>query len=245
VVGVEDQYGDGRYVEFAREKDGLFEEWLHFTFFRELDRAFGGHGRRKVLDLGCGGGAISRKIVRRYGNGVTVLGLDITRAMLEGAQAGGDCGGAIAYHLGNMLELSKVRAVTDAAPFQAVTSSLVLGHMRSTAELHRAFSEMLRVLAPGGVSIHLLIPEPIPGEKEGSTVPVDLPMSNGPPVRVYDTMWAHTTYRDIMNKAGFKDAVVMPCSVDPAAIERDGEEKWKTILGEFGGFALLVGYNNS
>ena len=98
--------------------------------------------RRRVLDIGCGEGQVSRRLSAR---GVFTVGLDPTPAQLVVAR---QRGGGPVY----------ARAWADALPcpsgaFDAVVMCLVLEHLDP---MEPAIHEIARVLAPGGRFLLLL-----------------------------------------------------------------------------------------
>jgi SAM-dependent methyltransferase len=94
-------------------------------------------GARRVLDIGCGEGQVSRLAVR--GGAVTVVGVDPTSAQVIEARRRG--GGPV-----------YARAGANALPFaggsfDAVVACLVFEHI---VDVDDAIAEVARVLAPGG-----------------------------------------------------------------------------------------------
>ena len=99
-------------------------------------------GARRVLDIGCGEGQVSRRLA---GPGVDIVGFDPTRSQIAAAVARG---GGPRY----------ARARAEALPartgaFDAVVLCLALEHVD---EIDLAFREVARVLTPGGRFVLLL-----------------------------------------------------------------------------------------
>jgi SAM-dependent methyltransferase len=94
----------------------------------------------RVLDIACGTGIVARLARARAGDGATVVGVDVSPAMLEVARA---IGASIAWREGSALELP----VAPTEVFDVVTCQQGLQFFP-----HRpaAVAEMRRVLAPGG-----------------------------------------------------------------------------------------------
>jgi demethylmenaquinone methyltransferase / 2-methoxy-6-polyprenyl-1,4-benzoquinol methylase len=99
-----------------------------------------------VLDLGCGTGALGQLLSHR----VTVVGLDVSHAMLLTARR------SVGTKL-RLVEGSAFRLPFSDRSFDAVVSGFVL---RNLADLTGAFSEMRRVLRPGGRAALVDITEP-------------------------------------------------------------------------------------
>jgi SAM-dependent methyltransferase len=91
---------------------------------------------RKVLEVGGGQGELARRMQDELGAAVTYL--DQSERMAELARAGG----VRDVHVGDVTDLP----FADGA-FDTVVAAWMLYHVR---ELDRAFSEIARVLAPGG-----------------------------------------------------------------------------------------------
>jgi SAM-dependent methyltransferase len=116
--------------EFTDGIDPEYVEQILPIAARELD------GARRVLDLGCGDGQLSRVAAA---GGATVVGVDPTARQIEVARERG--GGP--YYL---------RATAAALPFRAssfdaVVACLVFEHID---DLDGAIAEIARVLEPGG-----------------------------------------------------------------------------------------------
>lgn len=95
-----------------------------------------------ILDVGCGGGGWGL-ILKRYG---TVIGMDVSTGSLKYARA--------IYE--DVVHASVTRIPFPSDYFDAVVSEDVLGHI-PLDEKERAYSEMYRVLKPGGLMVHAAI----------------------------------------------------------------------------------------
>jgi ubiquinone/menaquinone biosynthesis C-methylase UbiE len=115
---------------------------------RLLDAAGVAKGER-VLDLGCGTGALSLLLKQRQ-PGAEVTGLDPDPKALALARKKSETAGiAIEWRQGYA-----GRAPFPAGSFDQVISSLMIHHLRSS-EKREAFRDVLRLLRPGG-GFHLL-----------------------------------------------------------------------------------------
>jgi SAM-dependent methyltransferase len=126
---------------------GKFEEWA-----RILD-ALALHGDERVLDVGCGRGAVMTAVARRLRTGrVTGIDLWVTRdqsgnardVTLRNAAAEG-VADRVTVETGDMRELP----FADAS-FDLIVSSMAIHNVASNADRTRTISEAWRVLAPGG-----------------------------------------------------------------------------------------------
>jgi SAM-dependent methyltransferase len=97
-----------------------------------------------VLDLGCGGGLDTFLAAQRVGPTGAVIGVDMTPAMLERAQANARAGGCrnVRFETAEIEDLPLGNATVD-----VVISNCVLNHCHDKVA---AFREVARVLKPGG-----------------------------------------------------------------------------------------------
>jgi len=107
-----------------------------------------------ALDLACGTGSLTRDLARKVGPGGHVLGIDFSREMLRAALSRPTPG--IAYRLGDATDLEGVPSLS----FDAAT---IAYGARNIPDLDALFSEMARVLKPGGVAVCLEIARPAGG----------------------------------------------------------------------------------
>ncbi len=114
---------------FTAGADPEYEEQILPLAAREL------HGARRVLDVGCGDGQVSRLAAKM---GADVIGIDPTWNCVSVAHERG--GGAFARAGAAQLPFAD-------ASFDAVVACLVFEHIR---DVDSAISEVSRVLQPGG-----------------------------------------------------------------------------------------------
>ena len=115
----------------------------------------------RIVDVGCGAGIDSLIAARMVGPAGAVIGIDMTPSMLEKAQAGAGNLEHVEFLLGFGEELPVPDAWAD-----VVISNGVVNLMPDKPE---AFTEMARVLKPGGrIQIgDILVDRPVPeNEKE-------------------------------------------------------------------------------
>ena len=96
---------------------------------------------RQYLDVGCGVGAAGHEVAARYGLDVT--GIDVDPEQIEAARA--------AYPHLRFMVMDATRLQFHDAEFDIVATSMVTHHVRGWEQ---AFSEMIRVLRPGGYLIY-------------------------------------------------------------------------------------------
>jgi SAM-dependent methyltransferase len=90
---------------------------------------------RRLLEVGCGTGALARRIVDEVG--CEVVAVDQSPAMVEAA-----CGAGVAARLGDVQQLD-----LDEGGFDCALAAWMLYHV---PDVDRALSELRRVLEPGG-----------------------------------------------------------------------------------------------
>ena len=97
----------------------------------------------RYLDVGCGVGATACAIAKRYGLDVT--GIDVDPRQIDAARA------REAYPCPAFMVMDAAKLQFDDAEFDIVATSKVTHHIPAW---ERAFSEMIRVLRPGGYLIY-------------------------------------------------------------------------------------------
>ena len=121
----------------------MVQRWHRFMMKKAGDVS----GKR-CLDVGTGTGEIAFHVARTAGEGSTVIGVDLTPAMLELAERKEselDLPVKIDWRVGDALNLD----LPDDT-FALVTSGYML---RNVTGIQRAVCEMHRVLAPGGKAV--------------------------------------------------------------------------------------------
>ncbi len=115
-----------------------------------LYRSLLGQPKGPVLDLGCGTGLLARRL-SRDANLPQVIGLDVSKAMLEEA---------VAQAREANVRVDFLRAAAPSLPFQNGTLGAVLfaASLLHFDDLHLLFGEVARVLMPGGVVVAGLAP---------------------------------------------------------------------------------------
>jgi SAM-dependent methyltransferase len=127
---------------------------------RELDRA-GLQGNEKLLDLGCGRGAVLIEAARRLPAGRAV-GVDLWTRDQSGNRPEVTLANAAAAGVADRVEVHTADMIALPFPdglFDVVTSALAIHNIPSPDERYRAVDEAMRVLRPGG---QLLIADPWP-----------------------------------------------------------------------------------
>jgi ubiquinone/menaquinone biosynthesis C-methylase UbiE len=111
----------------------------------EYVRLLGVAPGERVLDVGCGSGAVTRTLARRVAPGGRAVGVDTSAALLKVAREFADQAG-----LGATIEFKEgdCRALPfPDASFEAVVAATTLSHV---PDVGRALAEMVRVTRPGG-----------------------------------------------------------------------------------------------
>ena len=124
---------------------------LHHLWNRRVVNESGiGPGDRAV-DLACGTGTLTRALARRVGREGYVLGLDFSERMLEIARNRPEPN--VEYRYGDATKLDGV----DDGSFEVAT---IAYGARNIPDLDALFSEMTRVVKPGGRVVCLEISDP-------------------------------------------------------------------------------------
>ncbi|MFD3851548.1 class I SAM-dependent methyltransferase [Streptomyces microflavus] len=204
-------------------------DWLlgHFFVFEALGLPTLGAG--KVLDFGCGPGAVADFAARRFG--VRVLATDVAPAMLEMARKRGTPD--VEYH-----QLTEGRAVglPDACA-DAAMCSFVLTAVPAIEGLRTALSEIRRLMKPGarlailgtdpdclGMSFTSVEPgEPGVNYQTGDVVPVRLRTVDGAWQQFTNYYWPLSVYENLLAEAGFSGIEQHRPTVDQAESVADPE----------------------
>ena len=103
-----------------------------------------------AMDVACGTGALTRELARRVGPAGSVVGVDVSAAMLERARRAG--GGSIRYVRADALTLPGGDGSFDAA-------TIAFG-LRNVPDYERCLREMARITRPGGRVVVLELATP-------------------------------------------------------------------------------------
>ncbi len=125
-------------VEYARH---LSDELEHKPLERELLARVVAAARGTICDLGCGPGHVAAFL---HALGADVVGIDLSPAMIAEARARVR---GVEFRVGSMLALE---APDDA--FAGVVAAYAIVNL-DDADIARAFRELARVLAPGGIAL--------------------------------------------------------------------------------------------
>src|SRR5436189_3338223 len=125
-----------------------FEAFTRHPFFTEVNRWIVERvicpGRRKIVDLGCGPGAVTKLILERLDDGrnAMVIGIDPSPSALAKARAAIHSK-VVEFMQGSAEWLSKLVSSADAVVF--------LNAIHLVPDKARVLAEIRRVLKPGGV----------------------------------------------------------------------------------------------
>jgi demethylmenaquinone methyltransferase/2-methoxy-6-polyprenyl-1,4-benzoquinol methylase len=137
--------------------NGLMTAGLDRRWRRRAARAAGLRPGMAAVDVACGSGALTRELAVRVGPGGSVLGIDVSAAMLRRARTRSLRGGSAVprYESGDALELPLADGSVDAA-------TIAFG-LRNVPDYRQCLAEMARVTRPGGRVVVLEIATPEAG----------------------------------------------------------------------------------
>lgn len=102
---------------------------------------------RRVLDIGCGAGNNTLRLLQVYGRSFDADLNDLSQPMLERAaeRVGSETTGKVALHRGDFRE-----ATLPEGGYDVILAAAVLHHLRDDADWESAFRKIYRLLRPGG-----------------------------------------------------------------------------------------------
>jgi SAM-dependent methyltransferase len=120
------------------------------TMFQILEAQVG--RRFRALDLGCGPGSLSHRLLRRFPRARSV-GVDLDPLLMAlGKATTRDVAGRLSWVEADLRDPEWVRALPEGR-FDAVVSSTAL-HWLTPRELSRLYGEVFRLLVPGGILLN-------------------------------------------------------------------------------------------
>jgi ubiquinone/menaquinone biosynthesis C-methylase UbiE len=204
--------------QWVRDEPRLRDDLISWPLLVSLTKQYGEN--RIILDCGCGSGNVCR-LVSPFAK--TVIGIDISKRMLEEAERHSAPPANIVYLRGDMVQLAK-----HVPPSSVDLCISIFGCccVRNLEELVQTFKQMRKVVRVGGASL-IQIPHPLESfftEKSSWVSDIDLPgnyFESGKVIRrklkTTDGAWLlvarhHFTisnYTDAMSGAGFRIAQVI------------------------------------
>ncbi|MBA0050997.1 class I SAM-dependent methyltransferase [Streptomyces sp. AJS327] len=206
----ETEWADEEVAESYAEIEASTDWLLGYPFvFRAL--GLGRESGRVVLDFGCGHGKVADHVAKRYG--ARVLAADISPAMLEASRQRGNP--LLEHHA---LVDDRIAGLPDACADQAMCN-YVLVCVPTREQLHRMFSEVYRLLRPGGTFVVLNpdherrgvrfdcfeLGEPGVEYRPGDPMPVRLKRKDGSWFDIVDVYWPGEVYEELLREVGFRN----------------------------------------
>lgn len=118
---------------------------VHGPFTASLLDGIGIEQGARCLDVGCGGGHVSRELAARVGETGSVVGIDLDEVVLDLARAD-----ALAAGITNVEFRTSDASELDVAGFDVVFARFLLSHVGDAAGVVRA---LVHALKPGGVIV--------------------------------------------------------------------------------------------
>lgn len=195
-----------------------------------------------VLDYGCGGGKVSRRLLN---NGISkVTGVDISATMVAKASEHPERGSSSYQQVE-----SGLLPFADGT-FDAAVCCYVFINNNDKAELLKIAKEAFRTLKSGAVfyildtnpdSIGIKFSSFKNGESgavygDGATRPVYLDLPDGNSFKIIDTHWEKQTYLEVLQQAGFNDVQVFEhregevSAADDSKVIGQNEQQWAPFV---------------
>ncbi len=230
----ETQYNDIAEA-YTKNEEGRISKKYAFapSFFRVL----GDVKNKKILDVACGDGYLTRKIKDKGGN---VTGCDISSEMIKIAEKKEkEKLQGIKYFV---IDVSKLEKIDD---FDVVTAGFLLHYASSKEILKKMCENIFKNLKEEGrfVSInhnpeyplkltkeykYSHVPKKEKDLEEGDELTANLYNREGDRICSFDYyFWGKETYESALKKVGFKNIKWHQIKVSKEGIDKYGEEFWK------------------
>lgn len=223
----------GGAVYMLGRNGGLLNDGRGRTVLAHLFARFPDANPRRILELGCGVGASLVPVARAFPD-AEVHGVDLGGSMLRYARARAASLGA-AVHLAQD-DAEGTRYAN--ASFDLVFSAALM-HETSDSAIPRILAESRRLLAPGGIAIHLEVPQryetmDLWGRIRGQ---IEADYNNEPAWRAAIS----ADYDALMRQAGFADVATGYQDAARGAPQRGGGGFGQTSKGVFGSWFVASG----
>jgi ubiquinone/menaquinone biosynthesis C-methylase UbiE len=178
-----------------------------------IDERWPGFKPRRILEVGCGTGRNTPSYKRLYPD-AEVVAIDCAPGLLRFAHAYAEAEGTAI----DFIQMDITAMDFPDGSFDLVASHIV-GHETTHAGLPKMIAECYRVLAPGGIALHVDVPSQPENSKLFDQVLNDWQVRfNGEP---FWMGWADADVRGHMRDSGFADADMIA-----EAIRRDDGGAW-------------------
>lgn len=206
-----------------------------FVLFPSLLYYLGNIKNKKVLDLGCGEGHLTRTIKRK--SKATVVGVDISKEMIKLAkkeERKRPLG--IKYYVFDVLKMPKLDN------FDLIVAVLLLHYSKTKSELFKMCKNIYKNLKKDGKFIAITKDPFHPLQlyskyrftatakaplKEGDAVTITLFNKGQKLCSFKNYFWKKETYEEILRKAGFKTIKWHKLFVSKEGIKKFGKKFWK------------------
>jgi toxoflavin synthase len=198
-------------------------------------KALGNVNGKKIMDLACGSGYMSRKI--KKAGAKEIVGVDISKEMIKIGKDNPENKG-IRFILGDAIKLKKIDE------FDIVTAAFLLHYSKNKKELFEMCKSIYKNLKEGGIFLTInnnpLHPK-IDGRKYGVVISGPATLKEGDELKVCLThdptknvsfstyYWKKETYEKALKEAGFKKIEWIDAEIQKEAIEELGKEYWSCL----------------
>ncbi len=194
---------------------------------------------KKILDLACGEGVLSRRA--KFNGASEVVGVDISNEMIKLAQLKeSQIPRGINYIVWDVINLKKINE------FDIVMAGFLLHYSKSKKELDAMCKNIYQNLKNGGRFIALnndpdfplfqnskygaIITSENPELKEGDKLTVTFYLNSKKRCSFNNYYWKKQTYENSLKKAGLKDIKWHQLKVSEEGIKKYGNEFWQDFL---------------
>ncbi|MGV1036846.1 MAG: class I SAM-dependent methyltransferase [Candidatus Nanopelagicales bacterium] len=195
----------------------------------ELVRQLAPTRGESLLDVGCGQGQVLISAAERVGARARLMGIDISRGMLDQARATLDQAGLTQVEL---LEMDAQNPQLAAAPFDMVASSLVLFFLPDPLRALRSWHKLLKPDGRVGITTF--------GARDPRWEDVDSVFTPYLPARMLDARTSGATgpfasdegVADLFRQAGFTNVQTWNAEVGVVFADADHWRRWTMSVGQ-------------
>jgi 2-polyprenyl-3-methyl-5-hydroxy-6-metoxy-1,4-benzoquinol methylase len=237
VPSVAEQYINGEYSLFVESNDSFYRYYVHDSLFRCVREL----APKKLLDVGCGNGILSRKLVDVFSTLHSVISVDLSSTMISCAKALTPANYSQIQYVHSDFEAFATEHEEES--FDLIVSGFVLCHCGSFEEVKRFCCSLFRMLALGGTTAHIIPAQTV--EKSCSTqqaVKADFSVTVDEKdihFSLFDFYYSNDALVSAFASAGFRNIQCSKAEISQEGVALLGEE-WKADMETRGMYYIIT-----